>query len=222
MKLLAQNRLAKPEGHAASEWTLDFRYDTEAEDEPGDRDRCEAKRQLDTWNRAKDALIDVGEDVGELLGPRPVVPEPRRRVTAVLLLLPPGTPHNQGVDVFSGEAVCSHDGTFVREHGRQQAVAALSNAILEGRREAGAPAGTLTPRDAKALAITMLKTYFSRPRPRSHDLGEALGLLRRFHAAGFPEKPNHTHEVLLEQTRGLLARYPAPAKNKPPEGGSTH
>jgi len=222
VKLLNQDRLAKPAGHASSEWTLDFRYDTEAEDEPGDRDRCEAKAQLDKWNRANDALADLGEDVRELLGPEPVVPEPRRRVTAVLCLLPPGTPYNQGTDVFSGQAVCSHDDPFVREHGRQQAVAALGKAILAGRQDPGARPTILTPRDAKTLAQTMLTTYFSRPRPRNRDLGDALGLLRRFHAAACAQEPTGIDRLLEQQTRTLLARYPAPAKNKRPEGGSGH
>ncbi len=220
MKLLNQDRLAKPAGQASSEWTLDFRYDTETEDEPGDRDRCEARAQLDKWNRANDALADFGEDVRELLRPAPVVPEPRRRVTAVLCLLPPGTPYNQGADVFSGQAVCSHDDPFMREHGRQQAVTALGKAILAGRQDPGARPAILTPRDAKTLAQTMLTTYYSRPRPRNRDFADALGLLRRFHAAACAQEPTGIDRLLEQQTRSLLARYPAPAKNKRPEGGS--
>ena len=47
MKLINQERLAKPKGHEKSECTLDLRYSTELDDEPDDRDRCEASPEGD-------------------------------------------------------------------------------------------------------------------------------------------------------------------------------
>ena len=78
MKLLQQNRLPKPEGREESEWTLDFRYDSETEDEPRDRDRCDAKAQHDKWRRANDMLRAAGNELCELLGPFPPDPDPKR------------------------------------------------------------------------------------------------------------------------------------------------
>ena len=218
MKLLDQDRLPKPEGHENAEWTLDFRYDTEPDDERDDRDRCYAMARLDKWERAYDALAEAGKNLFEVLGQKPMVPEPRRRIRAVLGLLPPRTPYNQRLEVFTAAAVCSHNDQFARGRGRHCAVGALSRAIRDDKRAAGAPRGTMTSRDAEMLALNVVATYSARPRPQKGDLGEALKLLRRFHAAGNGGGSTGTRDALLAETGALLARHPAPAKKKRPKG----
>ena len=218
MKLINQDRLPKPEGHETSEWVLDFRYGQELEDEPGDRDRCEAKSRLNTWEQAHEALEKAGSDLVDVLTPRPVVPPPRRGIAATLSLLPPRTPHDEGTRVYTGTTICAHGTVFVRETGRQEALNDLSEAIVQNHRNAGAPGEPLSARDALTLERAMRATYFGRPRPRSRDLGAALKLLRRFQAAALMDEPKVALDKVLAETSALLARYPAPAKKKPPKG----
>ena len=223
MKLVDQQQELKPADQGEAEWTVDFRYDTEKENEPSDHQRCEAKEARGVWQAARDALNKAGKGLTAALVPEPQVPPVRRRITAVLSLLGPGQRFNEGLQVFSGTAVCGHDDEFGREEGRREAIGKLTDRMLDGALPAWwkNPAGRkgLPTAERVKLVGTLMKTYFERPRPKRDDLGLALRLLRTLRDG--PGEDSDAGRETLREVEALLARYPRQArKPETADGGS--